>query len=32
MSDIHRMIRYRQCENLYIIGPHGHSEAAVPPK
>jgi pilus assembly protein CpaC len=32
MSDIHRMIRYRKCENLYIIGPHGHSEAAVPPK
>jgi pilus assembly protein CpaC len=31
MSDLHRMWRYRQCENLYIIGPHGHSESASGP-
>jgi pilus assembly protein CpaC len=30
MSDMHRMLRYRMCENLYIIGPHGHSELAPP--
>jgi pilus assembly protein CpaC len=32
MSDIHRMARYRHCENLYIIGPHGHAEPPPPPK
>jgi pilus assembly protein CpaC len=30
MNDLHRMLRYRQCENLYILGPHGHSVPAVP--
>ncbi|MCS6977852.1 MAG: pilus assembly protein N-terminal domain-containing protein [Gemmatales bacterium] len=31
MNDLHRMWRYRQCENLYILGPHGHSESAGMP-
>ncbi len=25
-TDIHRMINYHRCEELYIIGPSGHSE------
>ena len=24
MTDIHRMLRYRHCEQLYITGPQGH--------
>ena len=31
MNDIHRMIRYRKCENLYIIGPHGLAEPPAKP-
>ncbi|OWK35251.1 Type II/IV secretion system secretin RcpA/CpaC, associated with Flp pilus assembly [Fimbriiglobus ruber] len=32
-TDIHRMLRYRRCEEAYIVGPTGHSEppAASPP-
>jgi pilus assembly protein CpaC len=26
-TDIHRMIRYRHCEDIFIQGPHGHSDA-----
>ena len=25
-TDIARMIRYRQCEDIFITGPHGHSD------
>ncbi len=25
-TDIHRMLRYRRCEQLYLIGPTGHSQ------
>ena len=25
-TDIHRMINYHRCEELYIVGPSGHSE------
>ncbi len=25
-TDIHRMARYRHCEDVYIMGPHGHSD------
>jgi pilus assembly protein CpaC len=24
-TDIHRMIRYRHCDDVFISGPHGHS-------
>ena len=24
-TDIHRMLRYRQCDDVFISGPHGHS-------
>jgi pilus assembly protein CpaC len=27
-TDIHRMLRYHRCEEIYITGPSGHSEAA----
>ena len=27
-TDLQRMLRYHRCEQLYITGPHGHSEAA----
>jgi pilus assembly protein CpaC len=26
MTDIHRMLRYRRCEQIYITGPSGHVE------
>lgn len=29
MTDIHRMLRYRRCEQIYIIGPTGHTDAPV---
>ena len=25
-TDLHRMLRYRRCEQLYLIGPTGHSQ------
>jgi pilus assembly protein CpaC len=25
-NDLHRMIRYRHCEDIFILGPHGHSD------
>jgi hypothetical protein len=28
-TDIHRMLRYHQCEQIYIYGPSGHSEPPV---
>jgi pilus assembly protein CpaC len=31
MTDLDRMKRYRRCEQLYIIGPHGHSPAQPQP-
>ncbi len=34
-TDIHRMIKYRECEHLYIVGPSGHVDPnetiALPP-
>ena len=30
MTDIHRMLRYRRCEQLYIVGPSGHSDPPPP--
>lgn len=29
MTDIHRMLRYRKCEQLYIVGPTGHVDPAA---
>ncbi len=29
-TDIHRMLRYRRCEDLYIVGPSGHVEPPPP--
>lgn len=29
-TDIHRMLRYRRCEDLYIVGPSGHVEPPEP--
>ncbi|MDW8223249.1 MAG: pilus assembly protein N-terminal domain-containing protein [Gemmatales bacterium] len=26
MTDIHRMKRYRECSQIFILGPHGHSD------
>jgi pilus assembly protein CpaC len=26
MTDIHRLLRYRHCDQLYILGPCGHSD------
>ncbi|MER3416617.1 MAG: secretion system protein [Gemmataceae bacterium] len=26
MTDLHRMKSYRRCEQIYIVGPHGHSD------
>ena len=26
MTDIHRMIKYRHCEQEFIFGPQGHSD------
>jgi pilus assembly protein CpaC len=26
MNDLHRMKLYRHCEQIFIIGPHGHSD------
>ena len=33
MTDLHRMLRYRRCEELYIFGPKGHAgpAPALPP-
>jgi pilus assembly protein CpaC len=25
-TDLERMKRYKRCEDIYIIGPHGHSD------
>jgi hypothetical protein len=30
MTDIHRMLKYRHCEKLYIVGPCGHVDAPEP--
>lgn len=30
MNDLDRMCRYRHCENLYILGPHGHVDVPRP--
>jgi pilus assembly protein CpaC len=30
-TDIHRMLKYHQCEDVYIQGPHGHAEPPSPP-
>jgi pilus assembly protein CpaC len=30
MNDIHRMLRYRQCEQIYIVGPTGHTDPPNP--
>ena len=30
-TDIHRMAAYRHCEDVYILGPHGHSDAPQTP-
>jgi pilus assembly protein CpaC len=30
MTDIHRMLRYRHCDQLYILGPCGHTDAPPP--
>jgi hypothetical protein len=30
MTDIHRMLKYRHCEQLYIMGPSGHVDAPDP--
>jgi pilus assembly protein CpaC len=29
-TDIHRMLRYRRCEDIYIVGPSGHVEPPEP--
>jgi hypothetical protein len=26
MTDLHRMKRYRECSQIFILGPHGHSD------
>ncbi len=30
MTDIHRMLRYRKCEQVYIVGPSGHTDPPPP--
>ncbi len=30
MTDVHRMLRYRRCEQVYITGPSGHVDPPVP--
>jgi pilus assembly protein CpaC len=30
MTDIHRMLKYRHCEESYIIGPSGHVQPPEP--
>jgi pilus assembly protein CpaC len=30
MTDIHRMLRYRKCEQIYIVGPSGHVDPPAP--
>jgi pilus assembly protein CpaC len=30
MTDIHRMLRYRRCEQIYITGPSGHVDPPDP--
>jgi hypothetical protein len=30
MTDIHRMLRYRRCEQVYIVGPSGHVDPSEP--
>jgi pilus assembly protein CpaC len=30
MTDIHRMLRYRRCEQIYLTGPSGHVEPPDP--
>jgi pilus assembly protein CpaC len=30
MTDLHRMFRYRHCDQLYILGPSGHSDLPGP--
>jgi pilus assembly protein CpaC len=30
MTDIHRMLRYRRCEQTYIVGPSGYSDPPPP--
>lgn len=30
MTDIHRMLRYRRCEQVYIVGPSGHVDPPEP--
>jgi pilus assembly protein CpaC len=30
MTDIHRMLRYRRCEQIYIVGPSGHVDPQEP--
>ena len=30
MTDIHRMLRYRRCEQIYIVGPSGHIDPPEP--
>jgi pilus assembly protein CpaC len=30
MTTIHRMLRYRRCEQVYIIGPSGHVDPPAP--
>ena len=30
MTDIHRMLRYRRCEQTYIVGPSGHVDPPAP--